>query len=438
MKREDAVVYNAPSESDPDLPNRLGPEKPEQKMRANGLERWLCRQALEYYSEPSLGFALWDGEQIRTNGNKPNTLLELQDRGALWKLLANPSLNFGDLYSSGRIGIDGSLIRFLEDYYASANRAAGKASLAIQLALKILSRIPVANSLIGSRKNIRHHYDISNDFYKLWLDESYMQYTCAYYANPTMTLEQAQAAKMEHVCRKLRLKPGETVVEAGCGWGGLARYMAKHYGVQVKSYNISREQIRYARSRIKEENLDQLVEYIEDDYRNISGKYDAFVSIGMLEHVGIENFEKFGCVIDRCLKPEGRGLIHSIGRNKPGLVNSWIEKRIFPGAYPPSLKETMDIFEPYSLSVLDIENLRLHYVQTLVDWLERYEDHKSEVEEMYDTEFRRAWRLYLAGSIAAFKMGDLQLFQILFSREENNCLPRTRRHLYSNEDDGNM
>jgi cyclopropane-fatty-acyl-phospholipid synthase len=174
------------------------------------------------------------------------------------------------------------------------------------------------------------------------------------------------------------------------------------------------------------------VEYVLDDYRNIDGEYDVFVSVGMLEHVGKRDYITLGKVIDGCLKPEGRGLVHSIGRISPGPMNAWIERRIFPGAYPPSLQEMMDIFEPYSLSILDVENLRLHYAKTLEHWLQRFEQHSEAIQQMMDEEFVKAWRLYLAGSIAAFRVGELQLYQVLFTRNTNNDLPWSRSHLYCN------
>ena len=174
-----------------------------------------------------------------------------------------------------------------------------------------------------------------------------------------------------------------------------------------------------------------------NDYRNITGSYDVFVSIGMLEHVGHAQYQTLGGVIDRCMKKSGRGLIHSIGRNKPAPMNAWIDKRIFPGAYPPSLREFIEIMEPWNFSVLDIENLRLHYARTLEHWLQRYEEHAEEVEAMFDRTFLRAWRLYLTGSIAAFRTGELQLFQALFTRHDNNDLRYSRAHLYKEANDGN-
>jgi cyclopropane-fatty-acyl-phospholipid synthase len=263
----------------------------------------------------------------------------------------------------------------------------------------------------------------------MWLDRDYMQYTCAYYPTEDTTLERAQVAKLDLVCRKLDLKPGDTVVEAGSGWGGLARYIARHYGATVRSYNISAEQVAYAREQAEREGLGNAVEFVQDDYRNISGSYDVFVSVGMLEHVGLGNYASLGAVIDRCLKENGRGLVHSIGRNIPRRMNEWIESYIFPGAYPPTLKEMMDIFEPFEFVIMDVENLRSHYARTLTDWLARYEQHVDRVREMFDENFVQAWRLYLSGSISAFTGGQLQLFQVLFQRHGGNSLPVTRERM---------
>jgi cyclopropane-fatty-acyl-phospholipid synthase len=391
-------------------------------------DRLLARKLLEICGHPPLRLELWNGEGYQSSEDSPVARIMFRDRGALYKLVRNPNLHFGDLYSVGRIDIEGDLVKFLESVYKGLSFSPNLGFLK-KFQTHILNR-PRTNSLSGSRNNIHHHYDLGNTFYELWLDREAMQYTCAYFPDPAMTLESAQRAKMDHICRKLQLQPGEHVVEAGCGWGGLAHHMARHYGVRVRSYNISHEQVVYAREQAKAQELDDQVEYVEDDYRNISGEYDAFVSVGMLEHVGKDHYQGLGDVIDRCLTPTGRGLIHSIGRNKPELMNPWIEKRIFPGAYPPTLREMMDIFEPNDFSVLDVENLRLHYAKTLEHWLARYEQHAEQVEKMYDRPFVRAWRLYLAGSIAAFTTGALQLFQVTFNRARDNDLPWSRAHLY--------
>jgi cyclopropane-fatty-acyl-phospholipid synthase len=205
--------------------------------------------------------------------------------------------------------------------------------------------------------------------------------------------------------------------------------MARSYGVNVRAYNISREQIAYARQRARAEGLEGQVEYVEDDYRNITGTYDAFVSVGMLEHVGPDHYRELGTVIDRSLREDGLGLIHTIGQNIATPMSPWFLKRIFPGSYPPTLREMMALFEPWEFTVLDVENLRLHYAKTCEQWLERFEQNRGRVGEMFDESFVRAWRLYLSGCIANFTIGALQLFQVLFSRPANNNVPLTRSHL---------
>jgi len=394
--------------------------------QTKGADRALAERLLAGLGRPPLAIVLWDGSRIGPDESVASIIVT--DRRALWGIALNADLHFGDLFAEGRIRIEGDLLAFLETAYRAAE------GQPVPWPLRLLHRWqnrPRRNSLSGSRENIHHHYDLGNDFYRLWLDQEVMQYTCAYYPNESASLEEAQVAKLHHVCRKLRLKPGDTVVEAGCGWGGLARFMAKHYGVRVRAYNISREQLRFAREEAERQGLSDRVEYVEDDYRNIQGTYDAFVSVGMLEHVGTRQYPELGAVIDRVLAPHGRGLIHTIGRNRPALMNPWIEKRIFPGAYPPTLSEMAAIFEPYSFSVLDVENLRLHYARTLQHWLERFEDRVDEVRQLFDEHFVRTWRLYLAGSVASFTTGELQLFQTVFTRPDYNELPWSRAYLYT-------
>jgi len=399
--------------------------------RVTALDRWLARQLLAAVGDPPFRFVLWNGETAAGPSDKHTLEVRFVDRGAIMGLLYDPELRFGDLYSSGRIEVEGDLLEFVETAYRALDAKLARSPWHHRLSR--LRNRPRTNTLSGSRSNIHHHYDLGNEFYRLWLDREVMQYTCAYYPDPTMTLEQAQVAKLHHVCRKLRLEPGQTVAEAGCGWGGLARFMAKHYGVKVRAYNISREQVSFARERAAEEGLAERVEYVEDDYRNIRGDFDVFVSVGMLEHVGTDHYRELGGVIDRCLKDKGRGLIHTIGRNQAGLMNAWIEKRIFPGAYPPTLGQMMEIFEPWEFSVQDVENLRLHYARTLTHWLERFDRNLDHIEDMFDERFIRAWRLYLVGSIAAFTTGSLQLFQVVFERPHTNELPWSRAHLYTGD-----
>jgi cyclopropane-fatty-acyl-phospholipid synthase len=392
-------------------------------------ERWMVGKLMRMAGSPPVRFRLWNGAEVTPEGQEARFTLHLKDPKALYALVANPNLAFGDLYSAGRLAVEGDLPDLMETLYRAIHEARQRWPRWLDALWK--NHTPRATGIDEAKENIHHHYDLGNDFYRLWLDQAAMQYTCAYYEQPDLTLEQAQLAKLEHVCRKLRLRPGMAVVEAGCGWGGLARYMARHHGVTVHAYNISREQVRYAREEARRQGLSDRVEYIEDDYRNISGQYDAFVSVGMLEHVGKDNYPALAELIQRTLRPDGLALLHSIGRNRPMLMNAWIEKRIFPGAYPPSIAEFMEICEHGGFSVLDVENLRLHYAQTLSHWLQRFDAHQEAVTAMYDEHFTRAWRLYLAGSIAAFRAGSLQLFQVVFSHGSNNQLPRSRRDLYA-------
>jgi cyclopropane-fatty-acyl-phospholipid synthase len=389
---------------------------------------WMLRKLLPRIPFP-LRISLWNGDEMNTAPGEPIAHVRIRDRGALLRLLFTPDLGFGDAYTTGRIELEGDIVLFLEEMFR-ARMTARRGGFLRQWLARGWSR-PRTNSQERSRENV-HHYNLGNEFYRLWLDEQ-LVYTCAYFPDPTMTLEQAQVAKMDHVCRKLQLQPGETVVEAGCGWGALALHMARHYGVKVTAYNLSREQVAFAQERAKAEGVDGRVQYVQDDYRKISGQYDVFVSVGMLEHVGPAHYRELGSVIQRSMKPTGRGLIHSIGRNHPGPTNPWLDKRIFPGAYMPSLREMMNIFEPWQLSVLDVENLRLHYAKTLEHWLERFERVASQVGEMFDQCFVRAWRLYLAASLAGFTSGVFQLFQVVFTHATKNDIPWTRGRVYDHE-----
>lgn len=390
----------------------------------------LLRALLQAFGNPRIAVVLWSGERIASSDEAVATL-RIADRATLVRLCTDPDVQFGDAYSAGRIEVEGDFERMLEELYRGADPSrAGRNSITVARRLAQRLHRRRRNSLSGSRENIHHHYDISNDFYSLWLGAT-MAYTCAYYPTREATLDEAQIAKMDHVCRKLRLQPGQRVVEAGCGWGSLALHMARRYGVKVRAFNISREQIAYARQQVQDAGLSGQVEFVEDDYRNISGRYDAFVSVGMLEHVGPENYAELGRVIARSLQPEGLGLIHSIGRNRWKPMHRWIDRRIFPGANPPALKQMMDIFEECNFSVLDVENLRLHYAETLRAWHANFERARERIVGMFDERFVRMWRLYLLGSIAAFASGELQLFQVVFAPGRSNRVPWTRSDLYA-------
>lgn len=404
----------------------------EDQMDNSRINRWLLSTLRKAVAPAHVQVTLGAETGPRPEASEAVPRIRIRDRRTLVSLLMNPQIAFGDAYSEGRVEIEGNLVRVLEDLYRIPRSAASVASNAVtHLASRWLTWAQT-NSLRGSRSNIHRHYDLSNDFYRQWLD-SKMVYTCAYFPDPHDSLEKAQEAKLDLVCRKLWLQPGERVVEAGCGWGALALHMARRYGVRVRAFNISREQLAFARERAQAEGLASRVEFIEDDYRNIREKADVFVSIGMLEHVGRSRLKDFSGVIQRTMGETGRGLLHFIGRNYPRPLSAWIRHRIFPGGYCPSLREAIEIFEPHDFSVLDVENLRFHYARTLECWLTRYERAYAVVERQFGPVFARMWRLYLAGSIAAFTTGTLQLFQVAFAGSQCRTQPWTREHLYKSE-----
>lgn len=404
--------------------------------RVTWLDRWLVKTMLNVVGNPPVQINLWDGVTASPSCKNPVAVLIFYDRAALIKTIMDHELHWGELYCSGRVTFKGDMTRFIETIERSI-RSNAKTGYLRKFILKFGYR-RIINPFEKARENIHHHYDIGNEFYKLWLDREEMQYSCAYFPQENMTLEQAQIAKLHHICHKLQLKPGDTVVEAGCGWGGLAHFMVKHYDVKVTAYNISQEQIKYARQRAEQEGLSDRLEYVLDDYRNIQGQFDVFASVGMVEHVAKQDYNELGQVINRCLKPDGRGLIHNIGRVSQRPMNPWIERHIFPGACPPSISEMMQIFEPNELAVTDIENLRLHYSRTLEIWAQRFEQHKPIITQMMDEQFVKAWSLYLYGSIAAFNVGKLQLFQVVFYHMHNNELPISRHYMYQDEISENL
>lgn len=393
------------------------------------LERWLLQQVFKAIGPAPIRLMFRDGEEMSPPGVVPLATIEIRDLRTLAGMVVDPEVAFGEAYSEGRVEVHGDLVKALEAVYESWPTGRANRSWYQRLTSNWMARRQT-NSIYGSRHNVHCHYDLGNDFYKLWLDRQ-LVYTCAYFPRPSATLEEAQEAKLDYVCRKLHLRPGERVVEAGCGWGSLALHMAQRYGVTVKAFNISHEQIQFARNRAVEMGLSANVEFVEDDWRNITGNFDVFVSVGMLEHVGLADYERMGEVIYRSIGDSGRGLLHFIGRSYQGAFSRWIRKRIFPGAYAPTLGEAMKVLQPRRFAVLDVENLRPHYARTVEHWLERFEASGPRVSQMYGEWFRRAWRLYLAGSIAAFHTGTLQLFQVSFAGPRSPVTSWTRASLYA-------
>lgn len=377
-------------------------------LASTSLDRWALARIQRTVKSAPIRFVLWDGFELPPAAGPAVGAIVFRNRPALLRWVWDPELNFGEAHMSGAVEIRGDLLLMLEAIYRALGTPTRRSWWLWQK----------SNDARAARENVHQHYDLRNDFYRLWLDRD-MVYTCAYFPTPGTTVEDAQIAKMDLVCRKLQLRPGERVIEAGCGWGSFALFMARHYGVTVRAFNISAEQIAYARNRAEEEGLVGQVEFVEDDYRAARETCDVFVSLGMLEHVGAPDYPTLGRVIDRSLTDRGRGLLHFIGRNQPAPLNPWIRKRIFPGAYAPTLHEVFEqVLEPHTFSVLDVENLRLHYAKTLEHWRQRFNNAAGQVAPMFDETFVRAWQLYLAGSQASFTTGSLQLFQVLFAGRE--------------------
>lgn len=336
-------------------------------------------------------------------------------------------MGFAEEYVSGNIDVEGNfqqLVRLGIDPQVQGLNLSPRTKLSV-----LLHYLSSLNTLRGSARNIAHHYDLGNDFYKLYLDES-MAYSCAYFKNREDTLEEAQRQKYEHICRKLGLKEGETLVDIGCGWGGMLLYAAHKYNVKGLGCTISKNQFEYARNRVASEGLEKSITIVRQDYRDVTGQFDKFVSIGMFEHVGKGLIPTFMEKTRSILKPGGVGLLHTVGKERNTRGDPWTMRYIFPGAYIPVLDHVVRSMGEKGFIPVDIENLRLHYAATLDEWAKRFEANVDRVEKMFDRKLARMWRMFLYGSSAAFRYGDIRLYQILFTNGLNNSLPWTREHLY--------
>lgn len=378
---------------------------------------------------PDTNFAVrfWDGDVFRTGDGEHAFTITFKTRKAASRIFSKGSLGFGEEYMAGNIVVDGNLQELLRlgmDPHFQNMKISTRTKLAI-----LKNHLKSLNTAKGSPKNIAHHYDMGNDFYRLYLDES-MTYSCAYFRNCGDSLEQAQQHKYEHICRKLKLMEGENLLDVGCGWGGMLIYAATNYGVRGTGCTLSVEQARYAQEKIEELGLQDRIHIRLEDYRNINGSFDKFVSIGMFEHVGRGFMQTFMQKIGTLLKPGAAGLLHTIGKEKETPRDGWVMKYIFPGGYIPVLDRIIRVMGENSLVSLDIENLRLHYAATLEEWARRFETNAEQLVERFGNTFVRMWRLYLNGSAAAFRDGELRLYQILFTNGLNNKFPSTLEHLY--------
>lgn len=346
------------------------------------------------------------------------------------KLLTRPSLALGEAYMDGSLTIEEGSVRDLLAIVTSG--LDGLEAMPIERFRAPLARIATrltANRRAKASRNVAHHYDLSNDFYALFLDDDW-QYSCAYFRDPSDTLDEAQSAKRSHISRKLMPKEGMEVLDIGCGWGGLALDLATGHGARVTGISLSEEQVQLARQRAEDAGLSDDVRFENRDYRDLEGEFDRIVSVGMFEHVGLPSYEIFFRSIEKHLAPDGVALVHSIGRMAPpGGKDPWINKYIFPGGYIPSLSETMSALERTGLWVADIEILRLHYADTLRHWYERFQANRDHARDLFDERFCRMWEYYLAACEMMFRNGDLMVFQLQLTRKRD-AVPLTRDYLY--------
>lgn len=356
-------------------------------------------------------------------------IVAIKDASALSRLMANAELAFGELYVDGLIAIDGDDIDGLLALVLQNLRRHGFKTGATPPGMRLFEapRREI-NDRKRAERNVAHHYDISNELYRVFLDED-LQYSCAYYETGAETLEEAQDAKKELIAAKLCLRPGLSLLDIGCGWGGLALHLARTRGVNVRGITLSQAQLPVARVRAQAQNLAAQAEFVLEDYRETEGAFDRIVSVGMFEHVGRGHYDEFFRQIASLLAEDGVALLHTIGRaDGAGATSPWIDRYIFPGGYIPALSEIMPAVERAGLYVTDIEVWRLHYAYTLRAWRERFEARLDDVRAMFDERFCRMWRFYLAASEAAFRYGGHEVFQIQLARRQD-AVPRTRRYL---------
>ena len=369
----------------------------------------------------------------------PDVAVRLTDPGAVTRILKDRSLGTAEAFMDGQLVIErgdvmelAQLVRGNAPFESKRGKPGGLAALRRM----IVAPLREANKAAKAKSNVSRHYDIGNDLYRLMLDVDHMQYSCAYWARDDMTLEQAQEAKLAHIAAKLALAPGQRVLDIGCGWGGMAIYLARHADIRVTGITLSEEQLALARQRAMDAGVAGRVEFELVDYRALparGAKFDRIVSVGMFEHVGRPQFRTFFDCAARLLTDDGVMLLHTIGRmGGPGTTDAFTQKYIFPGGYIPALSEIVAASEPSRLIATDVETLRLHYALTLREWYKRCIDKRDQIVAMYDERFFRMWTFYLAGATASFESGGMCNFQLQYSRNRHT-LPLSRNYIAERE-----
>lgn len=374
-------------------------------------------------------------ERVFGDGSDPKVTFRFADHAAERALSLNPELAFGELYMDGRLIVEqGSLFELLQLVLQDSRGEFDDLPFgSLRRLRKLLLGMKRTNKPEASKRNVEHHYDLDGRLYSLFLDAD-RQYSCAYFDRPDLTLDEAQLAKKRHIVAKLMTGPGHDVLDIGCGWGGMALYLALAAEVRsVTGVTLSKEQLDVALGRMNRAGIENKVSFRLEDYRQTKGKFDRIVSVGMFEHVGLADYPDFFSKSASLLKSDGVMLLHTIGRfGQPYPTNEWITKYIFPGGHLPTLSELTPAVEKSGLIITDIEVLRLHYASTLKVWRERFMERREEAKALYDERFCRMWEAYLAMSEASFRWEDTVVFQIQMTKR-NNTLPITRDYIAERE-----
>ena len=373
------------------------------------MKKMVLHKLFESLEGPSFAVRYWDGDNVTYGYGTPSVRIVFHRSLPLGQAGKEPVRVLGEAYMDDILDFEGSMDELMR--LASANR-------------ELLNGQTGESELYSgsSKENIAHHYDIGNDFYRLWLDET-MSYSCAYFLSPGDSLACAQKEKISHSLRKLHLRPGQTLLDIGSGWGHLIVEAAREYGVRAVGITLSEEQVEASRSRIAREGLEERVEVRLQDYRELTGgqeQFDRVVSIGMFEHVGRDHLDDYMTKVEELLRPGGLSLLHSIMSQEERPVNPWVSTWIFPGGYIPSLRETVALLPDHDFHLMHAESLRLHYARTLDHWAENFAACREHVEATRGRRFARMWDLYLRSCAANFRTTGLNIYQLLFSKGLNN------------------
>ena len=389
------------------------------------VDKIFIKSFLHTFKDESFCVKFWDGDEVKVGENEPLFKIILKKPIPKKDILTSTTLAFGEAYMNGDLEVEGDFSLMLN----TVLKYKDKFTTDFKGLPKIFSNL---TSTKKQKEEVTYHYDIGNDFYKLWLDDT-LSYSCAYFKNENESLGEAQLNKIHHLLKKLNLREGITLLDIGCGWGALLIEAAKLYKIKGLGITLSEEQFKAFKERIEKENLQDYLQVKLMDYRELEKSgllFDRVVSVGMLEHVGRSNYDLFMKCVSKVLKKEGVFVLHYISGLYESEGDAWIKKYIFPGGVIPTLREIISLSADYRFYTVDVESLRMHYYKTLIKWAENFEKNTDKVREMFDEKFVRMWRMYLYSCAACFYTGVIDLHQIVFTKGVNNSLPLTREYLY--------